>query len=217
MPSACRLSQTLGIAQVSPEEIRPEDIRGRSATDRLLPHSPVEALTVARAIRHPWYRCQALSAVGQALRSRTEALRVLNESLAAAHEQVEPNRVVTVAAWPLRHLLRLDRAAAEEKVERLLELAAAEPHGLRRLHALNSLLWAIADDPALRTKVAEVYLNTARACSGWRTERTIAFMAQYITTLDAPLAKRLLSGRAPSRFIRRAIQAIEAHASGSDA
>jgi hypothetical protein len=198
-------------------DIQPEDVRGRSATDRLLPHSPADALKVARAIRHPWYRCQALSAVGNAIESRAEALRVLNESLSAAHEQAEPNRVVTVAAWPLRHLLRLDRVRTAKEVEELLGLASTEPHGLRRLHALDSLLGAVAEDPSLRGQVAEVYLNTAHNCSGWRTERTIAFMAQHLVALDPSLAKRLLAGRAPSRFVRHAIQAIEAHESGSNA
>ena len=198
-------------------DIQPGDVRGRSATDRLMPHSPAEALKVARAIRHPWYRCQALSAVGNAIKPKAEALRVLSESLSAAHEQAEPNRVITVAAWPLRHLLRLDRVRTVAEVEKLLGLASSEPHGLRRLQALNSLLGAVAEDPALRGQVAEVYLATAHSCSGWRTERTIGFMAQYLVTLDPLLAKRLLAGRTPSRFVRQAMQAIEAHESDRDA
>jgi hypothetical protein len=104
-----------------------------------------------------------------------------------------------------------------KEVKDLLRLASTEPHGLRRLHALDSLLGAVAEDPSLRGQVAEVYLNTARNCSGWRTERTIAFMAQHLVTLDPSLAKRLLAGRAPSRFVRHAIQAIEAHEPGRDA
>ena len=190
------------------EEVRPEDVRGRTATDLRLPHDPVGALAIARLIRHPWYRCQALTSVAETLTSKGDALRILEESLAAAHEQHEPNRVVTVASWPLQCLVKIDKNGAEKEVEALLSLTATESHGLRRLHALNALLGAIAQDAPLRERVAKPFLATANMCFGWRAERTIAFMAQYIAMIDLHLAKRMIASRKPNRFINRARHTI---------
>ena len=190
------------------EEVRPEDFGGRTATDLLLPHDPAGALATARAIHHPWYRCQALASVAEALTLKSDALHILGESLAAAHEQHEPNRVVTVASWPLRCLLKIDRNGAVKEVEALLSLAATESHGLRRLHALDALLGAIAQDAPLRERVAEPFLATADICFGWRAECAIALMAQCIATVDFRLAKRMIASRKPNRFINRARHAI---------
>lgn len=199
------------------EPIQLEDVHGRSATARLLPHNPLEALKIARAIRHPWYRCQALSAVAASIRRRTDSIRLLQEALRAAREQEAPNRVITVASWPLRVLLPLDAPAAAKVAADLLARAETEPHGLRRLHALDALLGAVADDTNLREAVAASYKRTAGTCKGWRAERTICFRAQHLAVLDARLAQELLAGRVPSRYSRRAVQVIRSRANTNDA
>ena len=185
------------------KEVLPEDVDGRTATNRLLPHDPAGALATARAIRHPWYRCQALTSVAEILTSESDALHILDESLAAAHEQREPNRVVTVASWPLQCLVKINQRSAAKEVEALLSLAATESHGLRRLHALDALLGAIAQDAPLRERVAKPFLATAEICFGWRAERTIGLISQYIATIDLRLAKRMIASRKPNRFINR--------------
>ncbi|RIX43462.1 MAG: hypothetical protein D3M94_16030 [Rhodocyclales bacterium GT-UBC] len=194
------------------DDIRPEDVGGRAATDRLLPESPDKAYSVAHAINHPWYRCQALASVADATKSRSTALSILTESFSAAREQEEPNRVVSVAAWPLRILVKIDRSRAGAELEELLSRASTESHGLRRLHALNSLLGAVAEDAELRARAFEDYVSTAEQCRGWRAERTIAFMAEYIATMDIALAQRLLKSRESNRFSLHAWSAIERRA-----
>src|SRR5688572_1353761 len=81
--------------------ITAEDVRGRARAGDLSLTDPREALKVARAIRHPWYRCQALSSVAEAWGTQGQKREVLEEALAVAAEQSEINRIVTVSAWPL--------------------------------------------------------------------------------------------------------------------
>jgi hypothetical protein len=194
------------------DEIRPEDVRGRASVDELLHfrQDSTAALSMARAIRHPWYRCQALTEVAKAVSPHPDSLRILEESLAAAHEQHEPNRIVSVAAWPLSILIKLDRERTAREVEALLNLAATEPHGLRRLDALDWLLASVAQDTELRTRVAERYLSTACQCVGWRADRTTAFRAEQLAKFDIPLAKEILASRSTNRFSRKALKAVEA-------
>lgn len=186
------------------DDVRSEDVAGRRATEKLLREHPQEALAVARRIRHPWYRCQALAAVADAADTTSHALRIITESLAAAYEQAEPNRIVTVATWPLRTLLELDPQAASQEVESLISIASLEQHGLRRLHALDFLISAVVTHPALRSAVARPYLHTAQHCNGWRAERIVAFRAQHIAAHDLSLAHQLLAGRQSNRFVNRA-------------
>jgi len=181
-------------------EVKPEDVRGRSEVGRLLTSDRDEALRLARAIRHPWYRCQALTYVAEAEKSRHNAVRLLREALDAAREQSEPNRVVTVASWPLRQLAKLDEAAARDVTEELLRTVATESHGLRRLDGLKSILWAVTESEDLRQLVQPAFAHAASQSAGWRTERTVAFIASYLAKWDLPFARTLLEARKPNRF-----------------
>jgi hypothetical protein len=189
--------------------ITPADVRGRADTDHLLPVDRERALRVARAIRHPWYRCQALSSVARAYESGPFALRLLEESLEAAYEQTEPNRIVTVASWPLGQLAKLDPMAAAAVVERLLAIIAEEPHGLRRLDGLARLIIAVASVSTLRELVQPVFVQTVTQSQGWRTERTVACVASFIASVDSAFARSLLASRIPNRFALRAAKEIQ--------
>jgi hypothetical protein len=184
----------------SHSDIKPEDVRGRAEVGKLLPSNPVAALDRARAIQHPWYRCQSLTNVAENEKSRSVAVRLLNEALRAAREQTEPNRVVSVASWPLRELVKRDASAARAVTEELLRTICTEPHGLRRLDGLNRILWAVADNAELRQLVQPAFSNAASQSAGWRTERTVAFMATYLAKWDRPFAQALLESREPNRF-----------------
>jgi hypothetical protein len=125
---------------------------------------------------------------------------LLRESLDAAREQTEPNRIVSVASWPLRELAKLDTWAAKAATEELLRTISTEPHGLRRLDGLNRILWAVAETPDLRQLVQPAFALAASQSAGWRTERTVAFMAAYLARWDRPFAHELLESRKPNRF-----------------
>ena len=185
---------------LSHSDIKPEDVRGRAEVGKLLASDPAAALSRARAIRHPWYRCQSLTYVAEAERSREGAVRLLREALHAAQEQAEPNRIVSVASWPLRNLAKLNTKEARVVTEGLLRTISTEPHGLRRLDGLNRILWAVAENVELRQLVQPVFAHAALQSTGWRTERTVAFIATYLAKWDMPFSRALLESREPNRF-----------------
>jgi hypothetical protein len=124
----------------------------------------------------------------------------LREALDAAREQTEPNRVVSVASWPLRELTKLDASLARATVDELLRIISEEPHGLRRLDGVNRILWAVAENSELRQIVQPVFARAASQSVGWRTERTVAFIATYLAKWDRSFARELLESREPNRF-----------------
>lgn len=168
----------------------------------------------ARQIRHPWYRCQAISSVAEVHRSYTVALRLLDEALAAAHEEAEPNRIVSVASWPLRQLVVLSLPRARAEVERLLGIISAESHGLRRLDGLSRIIVAVAENCELLNLLKDPFKAAAAASEGWRTERTVAFVATYVAAQDREFALGLLAARMDNRFKRTALAKILGNESG---
>src|SRR3954463_1419363 len=66
--------------------------------------NPAEALELARTIKDPWFRCQALSLAAEHGPDRHSQQRAIGEAFAAASELREPNRVVTVSSWPVKAL-----------------------------------------------------------------------------------------------------------------
>jgi hypothetical protein len=151
--------------------ITSDDVRGRSRADQLSLTNPQEALKVARAIRHPWYRCQALSKVAEHCGTKGQKLALLEEALAAAQEQPEINRVVTVSAWPLGVLVGVDPSGIPEHLERLIHLAAREGHSLRRADALFAVANAIRENPSLLAAIVPALTEALLSGRGWRIDR----------------------------------------------
>jgi len=79
-----------------------EVLKGRSQVVR---NAPQQAITAddAHQIVDPWYRCQVLALCAER-RSSEERLPLIDAALAAARELDSPNRIVSVAAWPIRVL-----------------------------------------------------------------------------------------------------------------
>ena len=158
-------------------------VQGRARVKQLIRVDAVEALRVAEDIKHPWYRCQALSLVGEALPDAAASLSVLGKAIQAAHELSEPNRVVTVASWPIKVLLKRTSYDPAAEIQWLLRLIATEPHSLRRSTALFALLEGVFAEPTLRTRVLSALLESLSVSHGWRAERlwrltTLAMMAE---------------------------------------
>lgn len=195
----------MGTTQI---RITSADVGGRAEVHRLRSVDADAALRVARQIRHPWYRCQAISSVAEVQRSSAVALRLLEESLAAAHEEAEPNRIVSVASWPLRQVVALNPTKAKAEVERLLNIISLEPHGLRRLDGLSRILIAVAENCELLDLVRAPFQAAAAASDGWRTERIVAFVATDLAARDRAFALDLLAARATNRFKKAALGQI---------
>lgn len=100
------------------------DVRGRALVIGTAPHDADAAAKLAAKIAHPWYRCQSL-AISAEFSSGPKRLRLLDAAFAAAFEQAEPNRIVSVAFWPLRVLVADASDGLEARVRELIEVAEA--------------------------------------------------------------------------------------------
>ncbi len=177
---------------------------GRAEVSQLAGVNPNLALSVARKIEHPWYRCQALTSIVEANFSIKNREEILEEAMSAAYNQTEPNRVASVSSWPLRQLVQINLNQAREHVSRLLEIIATEDHGLRRLDGLHGILWGVVGAPALREHVFTRFTETAKVCVGWRAERIINSAALALAEYDQPSARELLAARPDTRYTRPA-------------
>ena len=134
----------------------------------------ITAVAVARGIRHPWYRCQSLAIAAMEVDDAKLRLALVNEALTTADQLGEPNRVVTVAAWPMEVLARHGPAERlHGEVRRLLTVAATEPHGLRRADAQSWLLHRIWSDIDARQQVLDALVATCEVAFGWRRDRLL--------------------------------------------
>lgn len=177
-------------------------VAGRARVSELAAYDETAALQLARAIEHPWYRCQALSYIVETNRPHPQAIEILNEALTAAYSQSEPNRVASVARWPLQLLVCYSPEAAEVHVESLLEVISAEPHVLRRLDGIRAILLAVVPDAKLRERVLTPFFNTAKESKGWRTEKIVDLVATVLAEYDRESAARLLQSREVTRHTR---------------
>src|SRR5262249_12959382 len=137
-----------------------------------------------------------------------ERMGLLKEAFKAAYELPEPNRIVSVAAWPLRVLVAVGSDNSLQEVHHLLATISEEPHGLRRLDGLGSILGAVLPSEKLRNLVLPVFVQAADASSGWRTERLVSFMAEALCKVDRGAASDLLRGRSVNRFTSKAQEAL---------
>jgi hypothetical protein len=185
------------------------DVGGRARAGQLALTDPREALKVARTIQHPWYRCQALSSVADVWGTRAQKLEVLEEALAAAAEQVEINRVVTVSAWPLRVMAAVAPAEAAVQLRQLVTLAAQEPHTLRRADALSAVAFAVRHEPSLLAEVGPSLVDALLRGRGWRIDRLIRDAVELLDDSMPDAAKSLIEhhadGQRKRAFLKRRV------------
>lgn len=188
-------------------EITREDVAARTRVGKLAPQHPGRALDVAQAIKHPWYRCQALSTVAEYLSGR-EQDRVLVEALAAAQQQDEINRIVTVSSWPLRVLVNAGSGLADTYLEKLVVLADTEPHHLRRSHALQALAFAVSGHPELLGRVVPSLVDALIGGRGPRIDRCIRDTFELVQAAKPELTWAVAMHHKPGRQRDRLLAAI---------
>src|SRR5262245_59478830 len=66
--------------------------------------TPLAALSLARSIEDPWFRCQALSIAAAHVPDTRSHQLAIDDAFSAANELGDPNRVVTVSSWPVKAL-----------------------------------------------------------------------------------------------------------------
>src|SRR5438128_1088958 len=189
----------------------------RDMVANIAKRQPARALRLARSITDAWFRCQALSYVALEISSTKERHSILNEAFSAGNKLSEPNRVVTVSAWPLKVLSVRgdDSRLLKSETERLLTLIATEPSPVRRADALRFVVGAVIRSQ--RELALHVIRRFASSClqrlqNGKRNRKGEYLLVTYIPAiqqLDPSLAAELLAGLTPSR----AQQAIDGAAS----
>ncbi len=184
-------------------------VDGRSRVHDLVRSDVGRAAEEARKIQHPWYRCQSLAAVAEVVKLDAGAAAMLREALAAAHEQTEPNRVVSVASWPIKVMIRRRVAGAETAVAKLLALIATEPNPIRRANALILLLDAVFPEERLRAQVLEHLLAALQASRGWKSRRLLQFTAGIMVAESVAAAERICALIPPSKEARRAWRMVQ--------
>ena len=187
-----------------------EGIRGRTRADQLVSTDPAEALKVARSIRHPWYRCQALSSVARNVVDPSAAGAILASALSAANEQLEPNRIISISSWPLSLLVHIDRADTQNNVDRLLAIISKEPHSIRRADGLLALLGAIHSDQTMREQVLSPLISALRVSTARKTGRLVRALALMLAVDDRAQALEILNIIPETREIRQARRLIGA-------
>jgi hypothetical protein len=184
---------------------------------RVRPRIPVKvAVAAARRIRHPWYRCPSLAIAATEINDPKLRLALVDEAFAAADQLEEPNRVVTVASWPIEILA--ERGPSERlqiEVRRLLALAASEPHGLRRANAQSRLLHRVWPDVGGRQQVLDAFLATCAVAFGWRRDRMLMLLAPRLATVDSARAAEVVAMIERASYRRRSQRDVDAALAGA--
>lgn len=192
-----------GMDSMADSSITAEDVAGRARVQELVLADPREALKIARAICHPWYRCQALSMVAEHWGNAAQRKNVLMEALRSAEEQTQINRIVTVASWPLRVMTSVDIDAVPQHLGRLVELANQEPHSLRRADSLFALANSVSGSSELLVLVIPSLVDALLLSYGWKTDRLIEWSLQMVRTVRPEALGSLVARHRPGIKKRR--------------
>ena len=190
--------------------ITPDDVQGRSRVSKLASTNLAEAIAVAKAIKHPWYRCQALSIAAEHATSKNQKLELLQKAFDSAQLQTEINRAVTVSAWPLRVLAPLAPNEAKERIMALVNQANREPHTLRRADALFALANAVHSDTSLLAIIAPALTTALVNGHGWRIDRLIRFSAPHVKDLMPDMFQKLVAHHSENGQKRKWLASLQA-------
>ena len=183
-------------------DITKEDLVGRSRVSKLAATDTELADKTAHAIKHPWYRCQSLSMVAEHLNGKRKE-KLLLEALEVAKEQVDINRIVTVSAWPIRHLAEFRPEIAKLHIESLVMLANREPHTLRRSDALFALAWSVSKSQEHLKLIVPSLVDALLNGHGWRIDRIIRASIKLVQAVQPLSVPALLAHHSDNRKKRQ--------------
>src|SRR6266542_3303577 len=134
----------------------------RDEASRIASTDASRSLAIAREIKDPWFRCQALATAAVFL-PPPSSLQVIDEAFESANELQDLNRAVTVSSWPLKALaLSRDSSRVQSEGTRLLDAISKEPSPVRRAGALRFLLGATASTQ--QPVAAQIAASLGAAC-----------------------------------------------------
>jgi len=130
-------------------------------------------------------------------------LTAVAEALDAAFSLRQPNRIVSVAAWPVRAMVRTRHPDLPVTLDRLLALISGVGNPVRRADALHFLLEAVHPaGRAYRERVLTPFREACRVMRSWKRARHLRDMACILHSEDPDLAEALLSDLSERPFDR---------------
>ncbi len=154
-----------------------------------------------RIIEDSWSRCHALAYAASAAPTLDEALQLVSDSLQSADAALQPNRIVSFAAWPLDVLVELGQfELVRHHLLRLGQVIAQEPSPVRRGDGIDALL-RIADLLPSR-EMFELFIREIASCAltpllnGKRNKRSERLLVAWLlrcSQCDPALAAELVS------------------------
>jgi hypothetical protein len=191
------------VSQVKHTGLYPVGVSKRNLVSQLALSEPLKALEVARSISDPWYRCQSLAHVAWNLEDRKQSEKVIGEALAAAYEHDEPNRVVTVASWAVRAMVKKTDRGLGSVVDRLLNQIQREANPVRQADALVFLFEAVFYDPGLRELVLGVLLRACDQMNSWKRPLILSNVALALAIDDPARASQIIDLMGQGRMSRK--------------
>ena len=186
----------------------PTGVNRRELVGKLALSEPVRALEVARSISDSWYRCQSLAQVAWHLEDRNEYKKVIDQALTAAYEQNEPNRIVSVASWAVRAMVKRNDPRLRPVVDRLLDQIQLEPNPVRQADALFLVFEAVFYETRLRYLVLDALLRACEQMNSWRRPRLLSDIALVLAIDDPNRAAEIVDTIGEGRKSRQTLKEI---------
>jgi hypothetical protein len=154
---------------------------------------PNKAIKVARTIKDPWFRCQALAHVARYWPDE-DFPPILREASEAADSQDNWYKRVTVSAWPIRaHLERRCPLPASKLLARYVNEASNIENMGGRSEALLMLFQAAKPfDRKLWEPVFRALVRAMEPALSWRQLRNIRSAAAMIAADDLSLVQEAI-------------------------
>jgi hypothetical protein len=181
----------------------PEGVTKRNLVSQLAVSEPLKALEAARSISDPWYRCQSLAHVAWNLEDRKLSEKVIAEALAAAYEHDEPNRVVTVASWAVRAMVKKSDRRLSSVVDGLLDKIQREANPVRQADALVFLFEAVFYEPRVRELVLNALLRACEQMNSWKRPLILSDVALVFALDDPNRASQIIDLMGEGRMSRK--------------
>jgi hypothetical protein len=185
-----------------------------SERERAIQAAPLDfekALTLARKVSEPWFRCQALAWVAR-YAPEAKVVQLAQEAVETALLGKDAYQQVAAAAWPVRALAERGKAQkAAQLVAQLAALSAEIPHPVSRLNALF-LLWQAADPlpKSVKEGVMGALVSACRAADSWQAGRTMRDLALMLASEDRSQAEQFVSSMPESSYKRQAEKRLAA-------
>jgi len=165
----------------------------RDIAIRLASVRPDEALSVAKGIEAPWFRCQALSHVARHWPDKMYS-RLLEEAILAADCQEDVFKRVAVSAWPIRaYLERGNPTPAKELLTKYVAASGAIENMGSRSEALFSLFQASKPfDNGLWQPVFWALVAAAEPALSWRQLRNLRNAVAMVASDNGELVQQAI-------------------------